>query len=639
MNIDKIGNKLLKLDSSKELIHEAAKEEVEQLIRSAMAGDQVALEAITSLLPEGAQFEPTTVGSDALRDELTDRYIETSQVADGRDAAKKKKKKSKLREVEERILHFCTKPRVSSDVINIFPARPFNVLAIMENLRHKGMLILAANHWVTNVENRDFVPTMVMTADKKAGQFESKTAEMWSYSDVESKKRLLARAKIKSADKYASEPWDFLPNWIKKSIAYVHENPATAIAGKKQADESKDDIKLDYVNYDPNAKEPFSVSYSRPKKDEKKETTCPKCGGMKGTHEKGCQEVHEYKTSGKKKAVGPMPKDKVGDKITALDGAGRPYEVTVIHEPFLQSDLSGEFYMMEVEDEHGTEGPAFYQDEEVEEPYWLVDFFEPPEESDKEGNKKEALPKKVTRNYEVYTFDELSPEAQGKAIGDQIAFELEVTPYEEMSESMKKAVDKAEKMQTPWFTGEYVWDYCKDEIIENIKLNEYEFTKDGKIFGSQEGDVKSDKEAETGEVKKEMPMEITHIQDLDTGEKITDPKLISEGMSAGMDYIVSFKREGKDERALLSSLDKSKLKTADEGDEDNYKGDLLKAFVDLKKAIENMEEIIYRVPNEIFEIEGEEPGISMSLDEELREIDTYSEQMIEKLSDQNPDHL
>ena len=81
----------------------------------------------------------------------------------------------------------------------------------------------------------------------------------------------------------------------------------------------------------------------------------------------------------------------------------------------------------------------------------------------------------------VYQFDELSDRAKEEAISDHINFMLEVIQYEDASDNFKKAIDKAEAMQTPWFTGSYVYEYCKDEVIENIKINEYEFTEDGKL--------------------------------------------------------------------------------------------------------------------------------------------------------------
>ena len=89
----------------------------------------------------------------------------------------------------------------------------------------------------------------------------------------------------------------------------------------------------------------------------------------------------------------------------------------------------------------------------------------------------------------VYNFEELPSLSQEVAINKHIRFIMECQPYDEMSENMKKAVDKAESLQTPWFTGGYIYDYCKDEIIEEIKLNEYDFYEDGELKDSRLSEV------------------------------------------------------------------------------------------------------------------------------------------------------
>ena len=90
----------------------------------------------------------------------------------------------------------------------------------------------------------------------------------------------------------------------------------------------------------------------------------------------------------------------------------------------------------------------------------------------------------ISRNYQVYPFCELSTDAQNRAISDHIEFWLHIRSYDDEPEksNFKTAIDKAEAMQTPWFTGSYVYDYCKDEIIDEIELNEYVFTADGKLL-------------------------------------------------------------------------------------------------------------------------------------------------------------
>jgi len=80
----------------------------------------------------------------------------------------------------------------------------------------------------------------------------------------------------------------------------------------------------------------------------------------------------------------------------------------------------------------------------------------------------------------VFEYDELSKEAQEKALDWYIQGELimmnEESPY-------YPAAEKAEKMRTPWFAPEYMYDMFKDNLENDIRANEYTFTEDGKRFG------------------------------------------------------------------------------------------------------------------------------------------------------------
>jgi len=69
---------------------------------------------------------------------------------------------------------------------------------------------------------------------------------------------------------------------------------------------------------------------------------------------------------------------------------------------------------------------------------------------------------------------------QDKVISKEIDNILKYSNYDDMSFKMKKACDKSEQMQTPWFAGSYIYDYCKDEIIESLKG--YQFLENGGIF-------------------------------------------------------------------------------------------------------------------------------------------------------------
>ena len=79
-----------------------------------------------------------------------------------------------------------------------------------------------------------------------------------------------------------------------------------------------------------------------------------------------------------------------------------------------------------------------------------------------------------------YKFGELDEDAKQLAIEDTIQFVLERYTYEEQSENIQKAIDAAERMKTPWFTGSYIWEYAEDEILHIC--NQYEYTENGSVF-------------------------------------------------------------------------------------------------------------------------------------------------------------
>lgn len=83
----------------------------------------------------------------------------------------------------------------------------------------------------------------------------------------------------------------------------------------------------------------------------------------------------------------------------------------------------------------------------------------------------------------LYSFDELSEEAQETATNDLIKdmIDYESDDHYENWPEFRKAVDKATQMQTPWFAGAYLWEYCKEDIL--LRLRDYgdQFTPDGKL--------------------------------------------------------------------------------------------------------------------------------------------------------------
>lgn len=92
---------------------------------------------------------------------------------------------------------------------------------------------------------------------------------------------------------------------------------------------------------------------------------------------------------------------------------------------------------------------------------------------------------KITVEYMVYGFDELSEQSQVYAINELIGSVSEVPElYPELEDELEKANKKANEMQTPWFFGEYVLEYAKDKLYNILKGGRY--LENGKYFS--EGD-------------------------------------------------------------------------------------------------------------------------------------------------------
>ena len=39
--------------------------------------------------------------------------------------------------------------------------------------------------------------------------------------------------------------------------------------------------------------------------------------------------------------------------------------------------------------------------------------------------------------------------------------------------NLYRAFKESEKMQTPWFLGQYIWEYCEKQILKTLKSHKY----------------------------------------------------------------------------------------------------------------------------------------------------------------------
>ena len=116
--------------------------------------------------------------------------IRESSPKEAKQGATEKKKKPKLSKIEKQILQYCNKARTSSEVIQLYPARGHNILAIMEGLKIKGCLMGVTNKYKTHADYLDFDAVMTMTASKKEAElsdeisFSPESLSIWDYASI-----------------------------------------------------------------------------------------------------------------------------------------------------------------------------------------------------------------------------------------------------------------------------------------------------------------------------------------------------------------------------------------------------------------------------------------------------------------------
>ena len=97
--------------------------------------------------------------------------------------------------------------------------------------------------------------------------------------------------------------------------------------------------------------------------------------------------------------------------------------------------------------------------------------------------------KTITMLYPVraFEFSDLSDEAKEKAISERALFLLDLCNSGLLTEKefklhypdVVRAIEKAEEMRTPWFTASYVIEYCRDQLMEEITVNDLLFDVSG----------------------------------------------------------------------------------------------------------------------------------------------------------------
>lgn len=81
----------------------------------------------------------------------------------------------------------------------------------------------------------------------------------------------------------------------------------------------------------------------------------------------------------------------------------------------------------------------------------------------------------ITKKINIYKYDELEEKAKNRVINEYIEAIILKTDFSMLDKrsNLYRAFKESEKMQTPWFLGQYIWEYCEKQILKTLKSHKY----------------------------------------------------------------------------------------------------------------------------------------------------------------------
>ena len=81
----------------------------------------------------------------------------------------------------------------------------------------------------------------------------------------------------------------------------------------------------------------------------------------------------------------------------------------------------------------------------------------------------------IIKKINIYKYDELEKTAKNRVINEYIEAIILTTDFSmlDKTSNLYRAFKESEKMQTPWFLGQYIWEYCEKQILKTLKSHKY----------------------------------------------------------------------------------------------------------------------------------------------------------------------
>lgn len=157
--------------------------------------------------------------------------------------------------LETNILAYCTRPRTSSEILQLFAGRVnINIWKILHNLVKEGMLNSVTNKYVTDIRYREIQPVMSINAGKRKAYFEDLNED--------AKERVVKNVKMYLKEKGECSSDECADDFINRnndndSINLMLQNKVNKVEASEKKGALEPEYELREVTYYEGEKEPL----------------------------------------------------------------------------------------------------------------------------------------------------------------------------------------------------------------------------------------------------------------------------------------------------------------------------------------------------------------------------------------------
>ena len=92
--------------------------------------------------------------------------------------------------------------------------------------------------------------------------------------------------------------------------------------------------------------------------------------------------------------------------------------------------------------------------------------------------------KTITKKITLFSYNELTPQAQEKAMENHVSWHAEIdwSGEEFIPDFIQQAQERCEELKTPWFFGQFIFEYGEPHFLIELEETGEKFLSNGEIY-------------------------------------------------------------------------------------------------------------------------------------------------------------